>query len=1126
MARADELLAEGYVLTEDGILRPDGTDAYASPVDGSDEAHEHTWEEVTEVLHHEAEYETVHHAEEALIVHHDAEYETVHHEAEYEDVEHPAEYDIIHHDAETEEIEHPAEVETVHHEAGTETVHHDAEYETVHHEAEYETVHPDEVTEEVEHPAETETVHHDAEYETVHHEAETETVHHEAEYEEVEHPAEVETVHHEAETEDVEHPAEVEIIHHDAEVETVHHDAVYETVHHEAETEVVHHDAEYETLHHEAVYEVIHHEAEYEMVHHDAVEEERYVVDKAAWDEDVYEEVEVCADCGFTSKDGDILEHMLAGMENGTCSGSYYTENVVVDTIHHDEVGHTETVIVEEAWDEEVCTKEAYDEEVLTEEAYDEQVLLAEGWEEIVVTKEAYDEEVLTEEAYDEDVVVKEAWDETVENPGSAASEEAANTIEKDIYFIEHEYEGHLTMDDGSVGSVKLESSSKTQGTPKYEVVSGRSAVVSEDGVVTPRATTYYLKERGDGFVRETWTTAKIDGAESYQAYDAGDTVIRAKYDDHEDLYTIHVGSYAERYTNRKCQEIADEICADPAKSKVDQAEAITRFVAENSSYSVGYGSAESILILGKGDCWASTDTIIRIAEMAGLEARTHNAMGQAGAGAGHLNVLFRIDGKYYIADAGMSMPAPRYYHFYEEADGIYGDRKTGLMRQYDRFDEDAVVPDWVTTLRNTVCNENNQYYEDSVFGRNDRNLVKTVSIPDSVKDISNVAFDTCYSLTDINVSEGNRHYKSVDGSLYTKSGSTLLFVPTAKKIVAVAAGTQKIADYAFGISEAEKVVLPYGLRSIGEGAFYSAHVNEVTIPKSVTFIHDTAFANIYNARNFKLRVYEGTYAERFAKEHNIPYEIIEEKPETVTKTISAKRKVKDGYDETIVKKAAYDEKKLVKAAWDEEVVTKDAYDEQKVVKEAWIETVVTKPAYDETIVVKDAWKERVKVREAYDETIVTKPAYDEQVLVKAAWDEIVTTKPAWVETVVTTPAFDEQVLVKAAWDEQILVQDAWDEEIVVSEAYDEDVVVKDAWTETVVTKPAYDEEVLVSEAWKETVKTRDAYDEQVLIRDAWDEEFYVIPAWDEQVLVRDAWDEVIRTGYYCSSCGEETVTI
>ena len=103
MARADELLAEGYVLTEDGILRPDGTDAYASPADGSDEAHEHTWEEVTEVLHHEAEYETVHHAEEALIVHHDAEYETVHHEAEYEDVEHPAEYDIIHHDAETEE---------------------------------------------------------------------------------------------------------------------------------------------------------------------------------------------------------------------------------------------------------------------------------------------------------------------------------------------------------------------------------------------------------------------------------------------------------------------------------------------------------------------------------------------------------------------------------------------------------------------------------------------------------------------------------------------------------------------------------------------------------------------------------------------------------------------------------------------------------------------------------------------------------------------------------------------------------------------------------------------------------------------------------------------------------------
>lgn len=67
-------------------------------------------------------------------------------------------------------------------------------------------------------------------------------------------------------------------------------------VHHDAVTHIVHHPDEYGTVHHEAVTHIVHHDAVTHVVHHDAITEESefskgnkdyWVVDKAAWDEDV-----------------------------------------------------------------------------------------------------------------------------------------------------------------------------------------------------------------------------------------------------------------------------------------------------------------------------------------------------------------------------------------------------------------------------------------------------------------------------------------------------------------------------------------------------------------------------------------------------------------------------------------------------------------------------------------------------------------------------------------------------------------------------------------------------------------------------------------------------------------------
>lgn len=107
----------------------------------------------------------------------------------------------------------------------------------------------------------------------------------------------------------------------------------------------------------------IHHEAE---THN----ENRWVVDKAAWDEKQVKYIEICGNCqigncerckklGITNFEYDSLEALDKHQDEclddgGSCFSSTYRENVTY--IHHDEEGHYETITIvdKEAWDEPV----------------------------------------------------------------------------------------------------------------------------------------------------------------------------------------------------------------------------------------------------------------------------------------------------------------------------------------------------------------------------------------------------------------------------------------------------------------------------------------------------------------------------------------------------------------------------------------------------------------------------------------------------------------------------------------------------------------------------------------------------------------------------------------------------
>lgn len=180
--------------------------------------------------------------------------------------------------------------------------------------------------------------------------------------------------------------------------------------------EVVHHEAEYKTVHHPAEYKTVHHDAVYDTVHHEEVGH--------------YELLTVCSTCGYVLRsEADIESHFNQSLG---CTGWKNEERWIVDTPAWDE-----QVLVKEAWDEQVLVKEAWDEQVLVKEAYDETIhheaVYEDKW---IVDKPAVYEQVwkVDKEAYTETIEHPEVghWEPIPENPDEQEPETPQNPDEQE----------------------------------------------------------------------------------------------------------------------------------------------------------------------------------------------------------------------------------------------------------------------------------------------------------------------------------------------------------------------------------------------------------------------------------------------------------------------------------------------------------------------------------------------------------------------------------------------------------------------------------------------------------------------------------------------------------------------
>ena len=120
-----------------------------------------------------------------------------------------------------------------------------------------------------------------------------------------------------------------------------------------------------------------------------------------------------------------------------------------------------------------------------------------------------------------------------------------------------------------------------------------------------------------------------------------------------------------------------------------------------------------------------------------------------------------------------------------------------------------------------------------------------SITIPKNVKSIPNDPFTGSTSLERVTVDPDNQNYKDIDGVLYNKSGSQLVYYPAARTgSYDIPSSVTQIGGYAFYKSKISGVTIPNTVTSIGRRAFENCdELSAIDLPSNLRTIEDEAFA-------------------------------------------------------------------------------------------------------------------------------------------------------------------------------------------------------------------------------------------------------------------------------------------
>lgn len=159
-------------------------------------------------------------------------------------------------------------------------------------------------------------------------------------------------------------------------------------------------------------------------------------------------------------------------------------------------------------------------------------------------------------------------------------------------------------------------------------------------------------------------------------------------------------------------------------------------------------------------------------------------------------------------------------------------------------------------------------------------NSLESINLPASLKLMGEIPFNGCDKIKEISIDENNNSFKIEGEFLLSKDGTKLIYsipgltpdiVTVQEGIIEILAGAfigntavkqvllpntlKSIGEFVFEeCTSLEKLVLPEGLISIGEGCFYHSSLNEITIPDTVEEIGEAAFSGCCKLEKIDVR--------------------------------------------------------------------------------------------------------------------------------------------------------------------------------------------------------------------------------------------------------------------------------
>ena len=123
---------------------------------------------------------------------------------------------------------------------------------------------------------------------------------------------------------------------------------------------------------------------------------------------------------------------------------------------------------------------------------------------------------------------------------------------------------------------------------------------------------------------------------------------------------------------------------------------------------------------------------------------------------------------------------------------------------------------------------------------------LSSITIPASVENIGSYFIVFCPSMTSIVVDENNKVYSSVDGVLFNREKTTIVYFPEGRQgDYIIPASVETIGEWAFYCSNLNSVTLSDNTKTINNWAIaYCQNLKNITIPASVEIIGENVFAN------------------------------------------------------------------------------------------------------------------------------------------------------------------------------------------------------------------------------------------------------------------------------------------